>query len=64
MVRTGLYQPGGDLEADAAVETHAAIDAFASLRTEGVAESFAALAGALREAPPGGRGGAGAEMTD
>jgi flagellum-specific ATP synthase len=47
MVRTGLYQKGADPEADAAVETHAAIDAFAALETATVAESFQALETAL-----------------
>ena len=47
MVRTGLYQPGADPEADAAVACFPALDAFASGRTESVAESFDQLKQAL-----------------
>jgi flagellum-specific ATP synthase len=49
MVRTGLYQKGADPEADAAVETHAAIDRFAALETASVADSFESLGAALKE---------------
>ena len=49
MVRTGLYQRGADPEADAAVATHAAIDAVVSRNSPSVKRSFEMLAEALGE---------------
>ncbi|TVQ58331.1 MAG: FliI/YscN family ATPase [Rhodobacteraceae bacterium] len=47
MVRTGLYAAGADPALDAAIATHAALDAFAAARSQDAAESFALLAAAL-----------------
>lgn len=52
MIRAGLYAAGSDPRLDEAVKLYPALDAFAARRCSSVAESFAALATALR-VPPG-----------
>ena len=60
MLQAGLFKPGADPEADAAVKTHPALDSFlAAPAPVGVADSFARLAQALAAA-----GGAGSASTD
>lgn len=53
MIRAGLYAPGSDPRLDEAVRLYPALDAFVARRCAGIADSFAALAAALR--PPVGR---------
>ncbi|MBU3029649.1 FliI/YscN family ATPase [Paracoccus marinaquae] len=50
MIRAGLYAPGSDPRLDEAVKLFPQLDAFATRRSDSIAQSFAALAEALR--PP------------
>jgi flagellum-specific ATP synthase len=47
MIRTGLYAPGADADADAAVAVHAALEAFIAAPSTGAESAFDALAEAL-----------------
>jgi flagellum-specific ATP synthase len=47
MIRTGLYAPGADADADAAVAVHAALEAFIAAPSTGAETAFDALAEAL-----------------
>ena len=60
MLQAGLFKPGADPEADAAVRVHGALDAFlAAPAPQGAGDSFARLARALA-----GAAAAGPEGTD
>ncbi|WP_299843519.1 FliI/YscN family ATPase [uncultured Paracoccus sp.] len=48
MIRAGLYAPGSDAKLDEAVKLYPRLDSFISLRRDSVADSFVALAEALR----------------
>lgn len=48
MIRAGLYAAGSDPRLDEAVKLYPALDAFASRRCASIADSFTALAAALR----------------
>ncbi|MCF3973412.1 FliI/YscN family ATPase [Paracoccus salsus] len=48
MIRAGLYAPGSDPKLDEAVKLYPQLDEFVTLKSDGIAQSFAALAEALR----------------
>lgn len=48
MIRAGLYAPGSDPALDQAVKLYPRLDSFVTRQTQGVGESFTALAEALR----------------
>lgn len=48
MIRAGLYAPGSDPRLDEAVKLYPQLDDFVTRRSDGVAQSFAALSEALR----------------
>ncbi|MDP5307137.1 FliI/YscN family ATPase [Paracoccus spongiarum] len=48
MIRAGLYAPGSDPRLDEAVKLYPQLDDFVTRRSESIADSFAALADALR----------------
>ena len=48
MIRAGLYAPGPDPALDEAVKLYPRLDGFVTRQTQGITESFAALAEALR----------------
>lgn len=51
MIRAGLYAPGADAKLDEAVKLFPQLDSFVTQRKDSVADSFAALAEALRLPP-------------
>ncbi|RJL16654.1 FliI/YscN family ATPase [Paracoccus siganidrum] len=51
MIRAGLYAPGSDPRLDEAVKLHPRLDGFVTRPSPGIADSFAALAEALRLPP-------------